>query len=232
MITTNIYGRVFQLRVEGATGTIFVIEHDEKQYWVTAKHVISAWDRRSSLHIMHADGWKSIDFRFVAEDEKADVAVLAAGFYADLHRADATMKNFAIAQEVFFLGFPYGWAAHVPAHVNRDFPLPFVKRAIVSAVCPMEQGEREMIVLDGHNNPGFSGGPVVFDDKWEPGQPLKIAGVVSGYRFAPEEVFGREGPVDAYVKANTGLMLCETIKRVTDLIERFPHGHPCPDRPA
>lgn len=228
MITSNIYGRVFQLKVGDSTGTIFVIEHDERQYWVTAKHVIDDWDGSSPLQIMRSDGWKTISLSLLAKHETADVAILAADFHAAFHQADATMKHLAITQEVFFLGFPYGWAAQVPAHVNREFPMPFVKKALVSAICPMDDGGREMLILDGHNNPGFSGGPVVYDDKWEPGQPLRIAGVVSGYRFAPESVFGRGGPVDAYVKANTGLMLCETIKRVLDLIELFPHGAPCP----
>jgi hypothetical protein len=38
-------------------------------------------------------------------------------------------------QDVFFLGFPYGWSAEVK-DLNRGFPLPFVKKAIVSNIRP------------------------------------------------------------------------------------------------
>ncbi|WP_447897835.1 S1 family peptidase [Stenotrophomonas sepilia] len=226
MITNNVYSRVFQLKVGHSTGTIFVMEHEDRQYWVTAKHVISDWDREQPLDVMRSDGWWQIRLRLVGEHQSADVAVLAANFAVKVYEAEASMKNFAISQEVFFLGFPFGWSAHVPAHVNREFPLPFIKRAIVSAVCPAVAGEREMLILDGHNNPGFSGGPVVFEDKWQPGSGLRIAGVVSGYRFEPEDVFAGEKPIGAYVKANTGLMFCETIKRVHEVIEENPIGVP------
>ena len=42
-------------------------------------------------------------------------------------------SDLAIGQEVFFLGFPYGLGSEL-GELNDDFPLPFIKRAIVSAM--------------------------------------------------------------------------------------------------
>jgi hypothetical protein len=52
----------------------------------------------------------------------------------------------------------------------------------------------ETLFLDGHNNPGFSGGPIVYRDLDRSEFVYKVAGVVSGFRFdstsvlKPEEI--------------------------------------------
>ena len=63
-------------------------------------------------------------------------------------------------QEVFFAGFPFGENLFTTSTqtVNGLFPMPFVKKGIISAEAT-ENGAT-ILYLDGHNNPGFSGGPI------------------------------------------------------------------------
>ena len=227
MITVNTFMRTFQLQVGNSTGTIFVMEKDDRQYWVTAKHVLDGWDGESPMAIRKLGGWLQVGFKLVGHHPVADVAVLVADGYVENHPAEASMTGLRIAQDLYFMGFPFGWAAEMDANLNRDFPMPFIKKAIVSAVCPPSPGVQDVLFLDGHNNPGFSGGPVVFVDANTGAQ--KICGVVSGYRIQPENVFVGEERVEAYVQANSGLMICEQIMRVDEVIAKNPIGLLKPD---
>ena len=58
-------------------------------------------------------------------------------------------------------------------------PLAFMKKGIFSATT--NENGAVVFFLDGHNNPGFSGGPVVYRDLNQSGAPVfYVAAVVSG----------------------------------------------------
>ena len=108
--------------------------------------------------------------------------------------------------------------------MNRLFPLPLVKKGIVSAIVKNEN--MSIVLIDGHNNPGFSGGPVVFD---VPDKGLHIAGVISSYRYDYQEVIDDEGKRTRYrAMSNTGIVLAHNIKHAIDAIEQNPNGMPLP----
>lgn len=90
---------------------------------------------------------------------------------------------------MFFAGFPYGLFTS-GVNVNDLYPIAFVKKGIMSA-SSAEKGAT-MIFLDGHNNPGFSGGPIVYRDLDRNTFVYKLAGVVSGFRFEVGAVFQTE----------------------------------------
>ena len=86
------------------------------------------------------------------------------------------------SQQAFFLGFPYGIGDRFLKETGH--PVAFVKRVTVSTLFG------KPYLLDGHNNPGFSGGPVVF---CPPGRKeFQVAAVVSGYRWASAPVRDQE----------------------------------------
>jgi hypothetical protein len=60
-----------------------------------------------------------------------------------------------LSQDVYFLGYP------LPERVRLVGTLPFVKRGIASGRA--EINGVHVWLVDGHINPGFSGGPVVFN---------------------------------------------------------------------
>ena len=67
------------------------------------------------------------------------------------HDLEITTDRMILSENVCFLGYPFNFATGDKG-INAGFPVPFVKKAIVSAF------EDSTIYLDGHNNPGFSGG--------------------------------------------------------------------------
>lgn len=87
------------------------------------------------------------------------------------HEVQLGMGGLIVSQDAYFLGFPYGLSTG-SGEINNKYPFPFVKKCIVSAV------NNQTIFLDGHNNRGFSGGPLVTVDNKN---VVTIIGVVSGY---------------------------------------------------
>lgn len=224
MITSNVYHRVFQIRLAEGTGTIFAIDVDNKQYLVTARHILDGWDRVSSGYVFFNGDWKELPLKVVGVgDGVADIAVLATNLQiSPPHVLEPTAAGAVWGQDVYFLGFPYGWHASVDAKINRGFPLPLVKKAIISAI--QSEGGVEQLFLDGHNNPGFSGGPVVF--RVNGNGDLKVAAVVSGYRYTEEPIFSDGVAVPLAYKYNTGIIVAFSIKVATDLIAANPVGFP------
>ena len=117
------------------------------------------------------------------------------------------------------MGFPYGLATEA-GQMNDGFPIPFVKKGILSAMTL----EDHIIFLDGHNNPGFSGGPVVYQTPGDTRNEMRVGGVISGYIGAPEPVYDAQGKPILNYQANTGIVKAYSISCATDLIHANPIG--------
>ncbi len=218
--TTNILQRTFRIRSGDSTATCFTVDVDNRQYIITAKHLLKEVIGQSIVQIMYDKQWTNLPVKLVGHCEAdVDISVLAADRpISPTHPLDTTQAGLVLAQDVYFLGFPYGLASEVLSSLNNDFPLPFVKKAIVS------QFDKGYIMLDGHNNPGFSGGPVVFHPRLN-SNDLSVAGVVSGYRFEKEPVYqDQEQTQVGYYKYNTGIIVAYDIKHAIDLISQNPIG--------
>ena len=137
---------------------------------------------------------------------------------------EPTAANLIWTQDVYFLGYPHGWRAEVPEQLNGGYPLPFVKKAIVSAM--VTANGFETIFLDGHNNPGFSGGPVVF--KPQGGGELQVCSVVTGFRYVPEPIYDEDAELPFMLRSNTGIIESSNINTVVRIIEQNPIGFPLP----
>lgn len=221
MITTNVIQRTFHIRVGDSFGTCFTIDVDNKQYLVTAKHLVHNLTETSVIEIFHERQWKTIGVTLVGHcDGEIDISVLKLNLQiSPTHSLEPTPAGLVYGQDVYFLGFPYGIAGK-PGSVNRDFPIPFVKKAIVS--CVYVENEIRIDFLDGHNNPGFSGGPVIF--KKHNSNNYKVCSVISGYKFDEEPVYQNGNPVPLEVRVNTGIVKAYGIKHAVDLIQANPIG--------
>ena len=139
-------------------GTAFAIDLDAKQYLATAKHVATSPPASMAVEVFSNGVWVSLPTRLIGHGpDNVDVSVLATDRKmtpSDLP-LEASSMGMIYGQDVFFLGFPYGIVGKV-AFTANGYPLPFVKRATLSLI------KDDVYFLDGHNNPGFSGGPVVF----------------------------------------------------------------------
>ena len=225
-VTTNILQRTFQIRLGESIGTCFTIDIDGRQYIVTAKHVVDSIT--DSAEILRDGTYKEIPISVIGHGNgDIDISVLATDFrLSPTHPLPASSKGIVLAQDVYFLGFPYGLANSIEniQTINRAFPLPLVKKGIVSAFSD-ENGTTKFL-LDAHNNPGFSGGPVVFsrpEDSYT--GELKVAAVISGYHSKSEPVYQNNMPTPLTYEYNTGIVIATGIRHAVDLIRDNPVGY-------
>lgn len=220
MITSNVIHRVFRIRIDQAEGTAFTIEHDRREYLVTARHIAEPIKADRDIEVFANGAWAPLRVDLVGHSVgEPDVSVLAASRQLTPPGLPllATSKGLIYGQAVYFLGFPYGYLGR---HVfgPNGYPLPFVKQALISLF------DGTMYVLDGHNNPGFSGGPVV----WKPSgnEEFKVAAVISGYRYVDEPVYVGAGATPFTYRYNTGLIVSHGVEATLDLISARPIGYP------
>ncbi|MBU9218904.1 serine protease [Burkholderia gladioli] len=214
MISKDVWGRVFRLRFGQSEGTGVAIDLDGKQYLATARHVVSQLASGGTIEIMRHETWHKVVVTAVTHARgDVDVSLIAVPqiLSAPHLKLAPSMDGLFYGGEVYFLGYPYGMYGSIGA--NDGWPLAFVKRATLSGISdPKTQGE-PTLYLDGHNNPGFSGGPVVFRH----GTELRLAGIVSGFQAKQEPVYmgGQASPLS--YQYNTGIMIAWGSPVVTEL---------------
>ena len=221
MITNNVIYRVLKIRLGPITGTAFTIEHNGKQYLITAKHLVEPLGYPSSIEVYFQDSWLPLSMSLIGASDKADIAVLASATQLSVTFAfPATSAGLMYGQDVYFVGFPYDIVGDV-GELNQGRPLPLVKKACLSAFTVGPSGEK-ILLLDAHNNQGFSGAPVVFREQTS--TLLKVCGVVSGYFRRPEGV-QLEGDAQEYsLWVNSGIVVCSNIIHAIEEIEKNPNG--------
>lgn len=156
-------------------GTAFTIELNNKQYLVSAKHVFEGVSEKSTIEILRMDKWVPIGKVKPIFCENSLVDLIVFELQEDLTSSRAlplivTSRDAMLSQDIYFLGYPYGIKHRI--HSSDGFAFPLVKKGIISAF------DGDMIWFDGHNNPGFSGGPIVV----KKGNEMQVIAVVSGYR--------------------------------------------------
>jgi S1-C subfamily serine protease len=226
MMTANVFRRTFFIRYGDATGTAFTVEQDKRQYLVTAAHVCEGIKDGVTIFARRHDRWDEWPVKIVGMGGhgmlEADVAVFALPHQiSPSFPMPATSQGIVWGQEVFFLGYPYG--LHTTLDVNNGYPLAMIKRGLMSGSRGDKSGG-ETFLLDGHNNPGFSGGPVVFRPHNNASLDFQVLGVVSAYRTENVDVFFEGKPTGLTSPMNTGIVVCPSIKRVTDMISANPIG--------
>ncbi len=249
-LTTNVYNRVLLIRVGSETGTGFTLDVDGRQYLITAKHVVAALSGQGTLMIYKQEGWQAVPVTVFRCDDPVDIAVLIPPAQLTVSASlEPTSKKLRYGEDMFFAGFPYGLRSSAPA-LSGGYPVAFVKKATMSG----EVSERgvSMFVLDGYNNPGFSGGPLVYRDVDRPGFAYDVAGVVKGFRadlapvykrdeVTPDQITAEDVAKDRIVrtsngrtlrltdtgevvKLNSDLLIAYNISYALDLIRKHPIG--------
>ena len=226
--------------VRQMTASCFAMNIDNKQYIITARHFFDYIDPSSnehwtmvgdSINIKYNNKWNNTPIKIVGHgDDKIDISVFVTEKYVSLlggyNNSPEIKTELWYGDEVYFLGFPH----MQEAEAGFTKPFPILKSAKISS------GNRDYLYLDGHNNSGFSGGPVLFqkdtfgfirDEKsmriHNP-YPLKIVGVVSGY--IQEEIDGDiiQTGIGVKSKMNSGIMLVYRIEHAIRIIENNPIG--------
>jgi hypothetical protein len=192
-VTSNVYQRVLMVRVNAGTAdesfaTAFTIDVDGREYLITAKHVAQKLRDEDKIDILTNHGWSSLIVKIFRCEDPIDIAVLVPPHQLTINFDLPFDKGlFFFGQDAYFLGFPYKFqnAAH---GMNGPYPLAIIKKGTISgSYTENENKHAEVILLDGYNNPGFSGGPMVYRDLNRSDVVMNLTAVVSGFfpQFAP-----------------------------------------------
>lgn len=223
MIPIGLLRRVFLMRFGQGSGTCFALDHGGRQYLVTARHCVEHVAEQDTVELRLDGEWRRARVRLAghASAPGVDISVLAPETYLVPPWGDLefTRDGIAFGQEVHFLGFPFG--IHGAAAFMGGCPPALVKRATLSA---MSEDISDPILLDGHNNPGFSGGPVVFRSQAAPTK-VRVGMVVSAYQAMREPVHLYDGEESGmYVQANTGIVMAYDIVHAVTIASENPIG--------
>lgn len=213
MVPSNILQRTFQLLHNGAAGTGFTFDVDGRQYLATARHVVEGLEVGSDVEVFGNSAWQHVAIGSVwFSPTGADVALLSLKQQLSPTHAVAMVGDgapFSLSQQAYFLGFPYGLQTEV-GQLNNGYPIPFVKSGVVSSFS-MQSGGSQVVFVDGINNPGFSGGPIVtISPKYE----VIIVAVVSGYRYNDDKIVLNGQDTGLTYRANTGLVIGYSVKEL------------------
>lgn len=220
MVTSNVLQNVFLIKYMGHTGTCFRISFNNEDYLITAKHLFGDQELRSKIEfeILKDSGWITVNAIILEhENSNIDIAVLSLKTNQLQENKFNLKGHYFLSQECFFLGFPFGLKMD-SKELNGGYPIPFVKAGIISAFKTDSLGMTQ-IFLDGHNNPGFSGGPVVVIDQSNPREnKMNIIGIISAYFNEEKKITTPFGEIAN--KENSGIVISYSIKHVFEIIER------------
>lgn len=219
-VPMEILNRVLKIKTSNGVGTAFTLIRNNRQYLITAKHVVEGIASGALIEIYMNSGPKPCTVDVVGiSNSKGDVAVLSPRILITPNQeVICGAEGIVLGQDLYFLGFPFEENSHIKG--LSIIPLPFIKKAILSAAQNIDS--QEIFWLDGINNPGFSGGPVVFREL-ESGC-LKIAAIISGYRTNPLPLTVNGVATPYSVAENTGLILSYSIDMAFRLIDGNPIG--------
>jgi hypothetical protein len=222
MLTRTIF-----IKNGNAAGTAFYVDRKGKSYLVTARHVASGVPERGAvLQWRQANEW--VDLRTVRTLLPSNPSVDIAIFEMDQSVAtpfEVTLTEgsefIALGQQVWFLGFPFaGIGSPVrggsPIGNDKDIVIPFIKRGTMSAMDGC-QSTAVVLYIDGFNNRGFSGGPILY---WSFGaKRYRILGVVEGYLNDRATSLQNGQQVDTDVLVNSGILIGYSIRHVLETID-------------
>ena len=232
--TAQAMSKTFNLYGDKLTGTCFMVTKNENQYFVTAAHLFESSHRSGdevAIQMVVQNVLQPYHARiYFHSDRKVDVAVLKlseqitqyAEIPDELMYKDTIQKIFqgngistdslwvAIGMEVYFLGFPLG---NLGTEVF-GMKVPLLKQAIISGW--VNHNGIDLLLLDGHNNLGFSGGPVIAFD--QDSKQMRMIAVISGY--LPEPVNFRQKNDLVSVEENSGIIVCYYGRYVADIFKQ------------
>ena len=252
-ITSNVLLRTFLIQAS-EIGTAFTIEVDGRQYLITAKHIVKKLpnEAASTIQVRKKNGWSPLVVKVFKCDDPVDIAVLVPPEQLTVNYSlEPTSKGLELGQDAYFVGFPYG-EQFVKTYSALPGVYGLIKKGMVSQFDSMPERDMQRIFLDGYNNPGFSGSPLVYRDLSQSVLVFKVAGVIVSYEANESSVLRkleiRENQITAedraknrvrratdgrvyrlvdtgnVVQLNTGIATAWDIGTAVDLIRKHPSG--------
>jgi len=248
--------RTFMIQTNLERGSAFAVDIDNREYWITAKHLFTGIRTgpagefkekqvTASLLARDADGppgqdqhWLTQTFMVIDPGKDIDILVLAPSkalfSTAESSIMNPTSEGIMYGGDCEFLGFPYGGGWKAQGEDNKPLWLPFIKHCAVSG--QITSNGIKVFVLDGIDNEGFSGGPVLYGT----GKDQRVFAVISASKQEPLEVLPvpvtpNAGQIPTsptlqgqtpkqIVNANAGFIVAFDISPAVDAIRKTPIG--------
>lgn len=199
-----------------AFGTGFIYTKNKTHFLITARHLIKP-ERESGeiifIYFFQNDEWKLQGGNvYFSINPDVDIAVIRLDLDIELEELFNSTPNLLLplGSDVFFFGFPHGLSSIDLEGSRNGFPMPLLKKATLSG--QMNVNTSTVFILDGINNPGFSGGPVFTQEyiKSDSVTGWQIIGVITGYLRYEDE--------------NSGLIVAHDFENVDQIIEIYSLG--------
>jgi hypothetical protein len=219
-VPEEILNRTFNIKIGNNLGTAFKIDHHSKVYLVTARHMTAGLPTgETTIQVRHGDVW--MDYRIVntifPSSNDVDIAVFETTEKVSqpFEVAVATDgEGVTLGQPVWFLG--YAFTEGLRSRF-RNAEYPFIKKGLASAI-DTTNPEAILLYIDGFNNHGFSGGPIVY---WDfKSHAYRICGVVKGYRDDTAKIKVNGVEVDTNLLVNSGILVGYDIVHAVRAIEQ------------
>lgn len=210
----------FNIQYNGESGTSFLAKYQENTYLITAKHLFNTKDTLVSFSLAKDSISYSLEGQiFFHKNPFVDIAVILPKNPIETSIAYKLAGNgTTLGDSGFFLGFPYGLKSIDKENVNQSFPIPLIKKAVLSGV--LEENKALNIILDGHNNPGFSGGPVLFRNRRNSKDlDWYLIGVISGYIKQNNSLVTPVGNFN--YSENSGIIVATGSKHIKEIIDEI-----------
>jgi hypothetical protein len=218
MVNKEVIQSVYRIKYNSEFGTCFQTIISSKQYLITAKHIFSKKNHNDSIdfEIFHDNKWNAFNGKLlIHNNSNIDIAVIdlnGISFYRSNNVELSKASELFASQDCYFLGFPFNLYSDM-SKTNDNFPIPFIKKAIFSLFTGTESNEK-ILYLDGHNNPGFSGGPVVANIISE--NKLKICSIISAYVVQSNKL----EKTSLIYGENSGIIVTYSAEYIPEIINR------------
>jgi len=211
----------FLIKVDIQTGTAYCLTKGERQYLVTARHILPKNKHKDAvkISIWKNETWNDVDTECLLHDEPLiDIAVLPLkGFISQPYDVVIGTEGMGVGFETFFFGYPYQMS-FTHSGINNGFPIPLVKRATISGFHSdkSKASKPYTIFLDGINNPGFSGGPIGHHSMVT--RTTYLYGFISGFQSERKEIVTPMGKFP--YEQNTGIIVAYAADHALQIIDK------------
>lgn len=233
MITAEIVHNVYSIDSGPSTGTAFTININNKQYLITAKHVVSDISKNDEIKIRFSGSfkWEKLDINLVGDSLEYDISVLSPDRILSPKTQIKPNMQIAYGDNAYVIGFPFQVSENFLSNdVKLLLPLP-QKVTIASIVNPDEFDPtkgKDVFYLSGGNggNSGLSGGPVIYRNYGGLSKYF-VGGIVTSGISIPKPLYGKDGKdTGLRYKYDTGILVASNISIATSIISKNPIGCP------
>lgn len=217
-IPINTFDIIFNIRAsQSSTGTCFSLIHDSRKFLITAKHVLGNYNENPTIEIETNSGWISVDYSQIIVCENNEIDIAAIELQQPVNQEikfvnfNYSTENIILGGDCYFLGYPYGLKNY---NMGNQRGNAIIKKSIISGDVYDTRGSSIGLLLDGHNNPGFSGGPCL--TKTSSG--WNIFGVISSYVTQSEILYDKDGRQRMIIQENSGIINSHDIDNIVNCL--------------